>query len=730
MNGKKRQRDVLLYGSLTIHLASLGGAFLRPDPGASHLLWLLSLVGILVALHTPLSREKRPSKKRILLPCILLTIIALSAAFLRIYRIHTLPPGLWVDELYTASNALELSAGSAWKNPFHMTPLVGEGWVETSNLYLYFVRLIWLFFGLNYLGMKMVSILPGIAAVLFLYRFGKSFWGVNVALAGAFLLGISSWQISLSRWGWDEVLLTALQIPAFYYLFRGVKTRRSFDWALSGLLFALCLYTYAASRIIALFAFCFLGLEFAKSAPFRKKYGKNLPAFLLLFFLTLLPLGLWMVRHPAEQGARFREISILREVKAGGSFIPLFRNIAGHALMFHARGDPNPRHHVASLPLLDPVSGVFLAVGVLTALFGIRERKNRFLLLWLCFGLVGGILSSSSESPQSYRTGVAAPPVFLLCGVGAMWVARRARRLIHTPEKRKTAASWILVPLFIIALLLNAQRYFVLYSIGDLNANPPRTLVEEFWGSEHSSLARHVKSGGDNVLLDAAFRSDYYFLYRTAMRIIAGRVPGYFDPVKRQPSPPPGGFELIVPRFREIHYNRFLPSVKMSRLSFGSNALDGEDPDFLKAWINPDTLSRSPAVTEQEKKHPFEIYYYGEHELIREERRDNLEIGTMPDGTTRVIAKSQFIVPEDSRILLKLQSGSPAELFIDGSRVALNERGESYSPLKKGIHEFQIEVSGKGDLEPFRMLWRPDLEHTELIPPEFFLSPGFEKQTR
>src|SRR5512143_4216278 len=82
----------------------------------------------------------------------------------------------------------------------------------------------------------------------------------------------------------------------------------------------------------------------------------------------------------------------------------LARNTAAHAAMFHVAGDRNGRHNLPGAPMLDPVTGVFFAVGLLFALALLLDWRMATLLLWFGAMIAAGILSLDFEAPQGART--------------------------------------------------------------------------------------------------------------------------------------------------------------------------------------------------------------------------------------------------------------------------------------------------------------------------------------
>ncbi|HPL73496.1 MAG TPA: glycosyltransferase family 39 protein [Candidatus Sumerlaeota bacterium] len=604
------------------------------------------------------------------------------AAFMRLYRIESIPPGLWVDEIYTASNASELNADGSWKSPFGMTPLVGPGWVETPNLYLYYFRAVWLVFGLNYLGVKMASVLPGIMAVFLLYFLVKHLWGARAALGASFLMAVSSWQTGLSRWGWDEVMLTALQLPAWFFLWRGIKRQKIGYYILSGFFTGLCLYTYAASKILAVFILLYLLFEASIQRGFWKRHKRGLGFFTCFLILTSLPIGINLLLRPSAFTARLGNVSITHDMKEAKSVLPLVENVIRHAGMFHYYSDPNVRHHLPDVPLLDFISGFFMALGLGIAIWGIRKPKNRFLLLWLLFALMGGIFSLRAEAPQSYRTGASAPAAFALCGIG---FAGLLKWLAKTFQSRRVMISSFMVAILGLSGGINFHRYFLQY---------PRvkTLWTQFWGAEQTFQSRYLEKRsrtGKAILLDDAYGSNYFFVFTAARRIIMNVEPDFYNPYRPTENLPAGDVEIYFPPFRF---------------------------DVYKAIASPERIR---AVNSPNGEAVFYCANLSHRELKTAAAIEPWQNQTRGDG--RVLFNARLILPEDYFSTMKLESPTSATLTIDGRAMLCPDDGERVIPLKKGVHGIEIVQESAPRLPEFKLLWRPDYEHLEEIPASFLL---------
>jgi hypothetical protein len=459
--------------------------------------WIVALAAAASSVASGFSRSHLSRSD--VLPLLGLTLFA---AALRTFRIGEIPFGFWIDEAAVALDARALVASSGFR-PFGTTPLLPARpeWVQVSHLYLYACWLVQAASGFSPVGVKLISALPGILAPPALYVLARSLLDRPFALLAGGLLAASSWHVTLSRWGWDEVLATTLCIASFHFAYRAVSETRPAFAAVAGLVAGLALYTYVAS-IVALFA-TLTWLAGRSLFDREEREGRNLLAFAAGVIVAALPLFTHWALHPGPPGSRVRELWSLS--LGGGAFLSsLWDNTWQHLLMFHVRGDPNPRHHLPGEPLLDPVTGILFAVGVAVALLRWRRPVSQMALTWLGVGLLAGMLSSHpSESPHAYRTGMVAPACFLLAAMGARslweWTRERIPRAA-LPGRVSVAVSVVLA----FATADTVWGYFV-----------RRPAQAASWGAtvtgvEARMLRESVEAalaGEQPVVLEAQFRS-------------------------------------------------------------------------------------------------------------------------------------------------------------------------------------------------------------------------------
>ena len=188
----------------------------------------------------------------------LLISILIIAGFLRLYKITTVPPGLYPDEAMNGNNALETLRTGDFK-VFYPENNGREGLF--INIQAVFLKI----FGVNEPWvLRLPSAIFGILTVLGIYFLTKELFGKNskpqapnnkqipnlnnqnskpfgnwkleignceVALLASFLLATSFWHINFSRIGFRAIMAPLLLVWSLYFLllaFRKLRSRTKF----------------------------------------------------------------------------------------------------------------------------------------------------------------------------------------------------------------------------------------------------------------------------------------------------------------------------------------------------------------------------------------------------------------------------------------------------------------------------------------------------------------------
>jgi 4-amino-4-deoxy-L-arabinose transferase-like glycosyltransferase len=396
--------------------------------------WLVGAVGEAAPRAATARALWSDTRRNRWLEAIAFGLILALAIFLRFYRIDSIPPGIYVDETNSSLDALYLLEGRP-DSPF------GTGWYGTPNGYLYYMAAIYKLLGANWTSLKLVSLIPAVLTVPAVYFLARLMFGPTAALCTMLLMAASRWHLSMSRWGWNETAPPLFQVLSFFFLIRGLRDRRALDYALSGLLTGLSVYTYLSARLAAATLVLYVGYWFwSDPGGWRASVRRSWLGIALLAAAALIavgPLAVTYVTDPFTFNNRVAEISVFGEMRDQG-ITPLIQNIGDILKFFHQTGDLQGKHNLPGEPMTDPITGLLFVVGVAYAVFAWRDQRYVLLLLWLVIGLSGSFLSSHHESPQAYRALTALPAVVLLA---ADVLDRTTRALYRAVGVRQFASA-------------------------------------------------------------------------------------------------------------------------------------------------------------------------------------------------------------------------------------------------------------------------------------------------
>ena len=216
-------------------------------------LYLASLVFFVAAFYA--WGENRTRKPLLASPgrkeLILLAIICALGAFLRFYQLQSIPFGLFFDE---ATNGLDAARVIQQR----VYPVYFEANYGRGALFIYLLTLSFKLIEVSVLAMRLVTAVLGVLTILAFYLLFRQLFGPALGLVGAYLIATSRWHINFSRVVFDAVLLPLLATLSFYFLFKGLHSRRRTDFLWGGLALGLGLHTYASFRLIPFVIVLFL----------------------------------------------------------------------------------------------------------------------------------------------------------------------------------------------------------------------------------------------------------------------------------------------------------------------------------------------------------------------------------------------------------------------------------------------------------------------------------------
>ena len=321
--------------------------------------------------------------------------------------------------------------------------------------------------------------------------------GDFIGLLSSFLIATSYWHINFSRIGFRAILVPFLSAFGMYFLLKGFHRGKILDFVWAGIFIGLGFHTYIAFRLMPLVILApllYYGFIWAKTKfqiPYRAEPSGYRPIynlqtdggtkcfpcatalFLLVTFVTALPIGYYFLKHPEDLIGRTGQVSVFAADSPVREFAK--SNVATLG-MFFARGDCNARHNLPCAPELHPIAAFFFAFGVVASLRALWRRRGHsfphLLLLWWALVMTLPATLTREGLPHALRAIGMIPPVFILAGYGGYAFSRsilglleRAHAKFPDVQKqilritREFSLLFLLVPLFI--PVVTYEQYFL-----------------------------------------------------------------------------------------------------------------------------------------------------------------------------------------------------------------------------------------------------------------------------
>ncbi len=391
-------------------------------------------------------------------------LILAAAALLRIYKLSSLPPSPYWEEV-----ALGYDAYSVFKtgkdHHGQSSPLVAfESFGDWKpSLYFYTIIPFIQLFGLSVLSVRLPAAISGLAIVigvgvlakLLVAGKKKSQLAQLVAMA---VTAISPWAIQFSRAGWEVNLASALILwGVLLFLVAMSKNGKSQLAHFCGgvILLGLSMYAYHAARIIAPLLGLSLGLWFISQQRLNGVKKLFVPGLVILLLLTPLLQSLRSntVTQRFAETSIFSDLSIIeesnaRKAQAGNNLLSsiMYHRYAlfGREILINAlshlhpqflfvSGDTNPRHSVQYMGQLYHIEAILLFLGLVYIATHWR-KKYLLLAVWLVVGLLPA--SISHAAPHALRILPTLPVFMVVITLGILqlqeWLPKLALPVLFT----------------------------------------------------------------------------------------------------------------------------------------------------------------------------------------------------------------------------------------------------------------------------------------------------------
>ena len=474
-----------------------------------------------------------------------LLVIILLAAFLRLYSITEVPPGVNRDEAsigYTAYSLLT-TGKDEYGRPF---PLSFESFGDWKlPLYIYTTVPFVALFGLNELAVRLPSALAGTLTVFLTYFLvlelfwkleignlpaGKAGWKLRaIALLSALLLAVSPWHLHLSRVESESNVAVFLIVAGVLLFFKGINDKHPLLLALSLPLFALTYYAYHGNHVFTTLLLIGLCVLYHKKIPRTPAVIAStiVSVALVAFILSQTLLG--------ADKTKFSGISVFGDPFVVHEKIELPRNthlnpngiiarLTHNRFTFAAetiaqnyikafspeflflKGGTNRAHNIQNFGNLYLVEAPFFYLGIFILLFSAFSRNSSFvirhssfLFWWLLISPVA--VSITKDAPHTNRMFAIFPLPPILVALGLVWL------WTNLPKQKlfRGIVVTVLVLGFAVNIAIYLDRYYIHF--------PATEWIN--WGTGYKKLANTLsreENKSKRVIVTNPEYSPYIFL--------------------------------------------------------------------------------------------------------------------------------------------------------------------------------------------------------------------------
>ncbi len=351
---------------------------------------------------------------------LLAVFLLLVAVVLRLWQINTLPDGLNDQEIISVRLAENVRQGD-------VQVFYDLGTESREGLYPTMLSVATGLVGGGTFGFRQLSVWLGMVTLALLYALVRRLYGYTAGLAATGLLAVNFWHILVSRMVGAQTLLPVLitgvmlaLILGFpvYWRRRGSRTQTGAFGAM-GVLLGLGFYVHPTGLVIALMALIFaLYMLLVRLRPNRQTLS-YLSFSALVMIIIATPYLISALRLPGLSGGT----QLLSDLRGARAMLP--QRALETLGLFAIQGDAAPANNIPLRPLLDPVSGALVLLGLATALRYIR--KPRYLLPLVGLLVLLPLAITAPDAPSFMPLVASLPLLAMFFGLGVMTAARFLR---------------------------------------------------------------------------------------------------------------------------------------------------------------------------------------------------------------------------------------------------------------------------------------------------------------
>ncbi len=316
--------------------------------------------------------------------------IMVVAAAMRLWRLDDFATGMHGDEGEAGVDALKILNGRL-VSPFTV------GWFNQANMYYWSISLCMKLLGTGLFGLRSFAVLCGLVTVLCVYLIAREMFGQRAAILASCFIAFQSADVIFSRQEYSNVTTPTFMTVAFYFLLRGLRTRRQLHFVLGGFAAGLSLYFFAGGRLVAPVAVALFVYLAVRHRAFLPHYWTHVAAFLLALFIVSSPfVAYFLIDHPIPSNVypndRFIWLhysDLAQQYNATGWPAILWGQLTRTLAVLTHTVDTSAITTI-DYPIARPLEAVLIVLGLAWAVWRWSDTRFALLSIWFWASIIGG----------------------------------------------------------------------------------------------------------------------------------------------------------------------------------------------------------------------------------------------------------------------------------------------------------------------------------------------------
>jgi 4-amino-4-deoxy-L-arabinose transferase-like glycosyltransferase len=499
------------------------------------------------------------------------TLLLVIAAFFRLWNLSTAPPGMSAGELVNAQISDRVREG-------HISVVYDEVRPGREGLYYAILAGSTSITGRGLILWRLPSVWLAMLSLAMTVTLTRRLFGVRISLMTLGLMAITFWPVWLGRTVMHVTLMPLMTTSVLYATTRAFQARyqpvAGFWFVLSGILLGLAQYAHITAWTLLVIPTGFIVYRMFINPAEVRRHWLNIFYVVLLIIVTILPLVIFLFRHPGAREAVpvAQQLNLIVDIPQR-----VIMSLAGLVL----RGDMFPNHNLPGRPVLGPIMGMLMVIGIGLSLARWRSSAYGLILIWLVSGLLPVALLP--RKPDFEHMVVLMPVVFMFPAIGlwSIYCHIRARLSEHRRDELALAGGVVVALLIGGSAIWNFRDYFIRWpALGDvrLNHQADLGLLAHYLDTSQDPTPISVCSTPVDWTADPFALSNKdllsYFMHRHNLPI------RYFDCDQSLILANGGESQRLI--FPSGHYYDHLPGPLLSWMRYAENEyVEGIRPDVI-----------------------------------------------------------------------------------------------------------------------------------------------------